>query len=135
MQVSREIDYGVRAMVVLASHEDEVLSKRRIAAAFCIPVNFLALILPKLVRAGFVESLPGPHGGYRLAKPRTKISMYDVVRSIGGEMAINHCLDLAQGCELSARCPASHVWRGLQDMAVNYLQGVTFDRMTVASIP
>jgi len=134
MQVSREIDYGIRAMAVLALHEDVILSKRRIADEFCIPVNFLALILPKLVRAGLVESLPGPRGGYRLAKARAKISLHDVVFAIGGEIVLNRCLDPEQGCELSPRCPATKFWRELQGITVEYLKGVTLDRLDVNGV-
>jgi Rrf2 family protein len=129
MQISRELDYGVRAIIVLATHEHQILSKRRIATEFCIPVNFLALILPKLVRAGLVESLPGPRGGYRLAKPCNRISMYDVMYAVEGEIAFNHCLDPDEGCELSDRCPASPFWRQFQDSAKAFLSEITFDRM------
>jgi len=129
MQVSREMDYGVRAMVVLSVHEKEVLSKRTIATEFKIPVNFLALILPKLVRSGLVESLPGPRGGYRLAKPSSRISLYDVITAVDGEVAFNRCLEAKRGCEQKSRCPVTVIWRKLQYDAMDYLKGVTFERL------
>ena len=129
MQVSRELDYGVRAMVVLSAHEKEVLSKRTIATEFRIPVNFLALILPKLVRSGLVESLPGPRGGYRLARPSSKISMFDVVTAIEEEVAFNRCLEAKRGCESKTRCPVNPIWRKLQCDAMDFLKGVTFERL------
>lgn len=129
MQVSRELDYGIRAMVVLSAHEREVLSKRTIAGEFRIPVNFLALILPKLVRSGLVESLPGPKGGYRIAKPASKISMYDVVIAIENEVAFNRCLAVKPSCESKGNCPVSLVWKKLQCDAMDYLKGVTFESL------
>jgi Rrf2 family iron-sulfur cluster assembly transcriptional regulator len=129
MQVSRELDYGVRAIVSLCRHEGEVLSKRRIADEFSIPINFLALILPKLVHHGLVESLPGPKGGYRLAKKSRSISMYDVVQAVDEDFAINRCLDERQGCELSESCPITPVWKRIQDAAVECLKDATFDRL------
>lgn len=129
MQVSRELDYGVRAIVVLAMNEGQVLSKRRIAEEFRVPVNFLALILPKLVRSGLVESLPGPKGGYRLAKPSAGISIYDVMMAVDGELAFNRCLDEEVGCEMRERCPVTHFWKRLQDDAILSLRGATFDRI------
>lgn len=127
MQVSRELDYGVRAMLVLAAHEKDVLSKRRIAEEFEIPVNFLALILPKLVRSGLVESLPGPKGGYRLARPPQRISLFDVACAVDEAFWLNHCLDPAKGCEVSSKCPVRKVWKRIQADSVNALKGVTFD--------
>jgi len=130
MQVSRELDYGVRAMVVLSAHDRNVLSKRAIADKFKIPVNFLALILPKLVRNGLVESLPGPKGGYRLAKPASRISMLDVIVAIEDDVAFNRCLEKISGCDMSERCPVSEVWKRLQCDAMDYLKGVTFDSLS-----
>ena len=129
MQVSRELDYGVRAMVVLSVHDKEILSKRSIATEFKIPVNFLALILPKLVRSGLVESLPGPKGGYRLAKPSTRISMYDVVVAIEDNVAFNRCLDRKRGCSEKKRCPVTNVWQKLQYDAMSFLKEVKFDNL------
>jgi len=129
MQVSRELDYSVRAMVVLSAVDREILSKRAIASKFKIPVNFLALILPKLVRSGLVESLPGPKGGYRLAKPASKISLYDVVLAIEDEVAFNRCLDSKRGCSEKAYCPVSTVWEKLQCDTMDYLRGVRLDKL------
>ena len=129
MQVSRELDYGVRAMVVLAAHERDVMSKRKIAEEFCIPVNFLALILPKLVHFGLVESLPGPRGGYRIAKPMGKISIFDVACAVDEHFNLNHCLDPEKGCDLSVKCPVSKVWKELQESCVERLKGVTFETL------
>ncbi|MFH1829659.1 MAG: Rrf2 family transcriptional regulator [Pseudomonadota bacterium] len=129
MHVSREMDYGVRAMLVLAAHEGDVVSKRTIATEYCIPVNFLALILPKLVHEGFIESLPGPKGGYRLAKPSAKISLYDVACAVDEEFKLSHCLDPKKGCEMSKKCPVSSVWQKLQQECISLLKQVTFDSL------
>ena len=124
MQVSRELDYGIRAMVVLSAHDEDILSKRIIATEFEIPVNFLALILPKLVRSGLVESLPGPKGGYRLAKPSARISMLDVVLAIEEEIAFNRCLSPKRGCDMKKGCPVTYVWKKLQCDAMDYLKSI-----------
>jgi Rrf2 family protein len=129
MQVSRELDYGVRAMLVLAAHEKDVMPKRKIAEEFCIPVNFLALILPKLVHSGLVESLPGPRGGYRIAKAAGRISIFDVACAVDEEFNLNHCLDPDKGCDMSVKCPVSKVWKELQNGCIELLKGVTFEAL------
>lgn len=129
MQVSRELDYGVRAMVVMASHLDEVISKRRIAESFDIPINFLAIILPKLVHSHLVESLPGPRGGYRLAKPPKYISLYDVVCAINHGFDLNLCDDTRRVCKVKQRCPVAPHWAKLTCDIKAYLKTVTFDSL------
>jgi len=129
MQVSRELDYGVRAVVVLAANEGGILSKRRIAGEFGIPINFLAIILPKLVHRGIVESLPGPRGGYRLAQSADRITILDVVRAIDREFAFNRCLDAEYGCGYTKSCPVRPHWKKVQEDAESYLKSVTFDKL------
>lgn len=129
MRVSRELDYGIRATVVLAAHEGEVLSKRTIAEGFHIPINFLAIILPKLVHHGLAESLPGPHGGYRLARPAGRITLYDILTAMGRELTINNCLDEAIGCAEQERCPVSPHWARLKEQIEAFLRGVRLDEL------
>ena len=129
MQVSRELDYGVRAVVVMAANSNDVMSKRRIAEEFSIPVNFLAIILPKLVREGLVESLPGPRGGYRLARPPQRISIFDVICAVNRGFSLNRCDDVRRRCGQKPRCPVAPYWKRLQEDMESYLKGVTFDRL------
>lgn len=129
MQVSREIDYGVRAVVVMAANLDSVMSKKRIAEEFDIPVNFLAIILPKLVHYGIVESLPGPRGGYRLARPAREVSVFDVISAMDSCFCLNRCNDGSRGCEQQKRCPVSAHWKKLQENVESYLRGITFDNL------
>lgn len=131
MQVSREIDYGVRAVVVMAANSEKVLSKRLIAEEFGIPVNFLAIILPKLVHHGIVESLPGPRGGYRLARPPSKISILDVIQAVNRGFALNRCHSETKNCEQRGRCPVAPFWHKLQSDVEAYLKGITFERLAL----
>lgn len=129
MQISRELDYGVRAIVVLAANEGRVMSKRTIADGFGIPVNFLAIILPKLVQRGIVESLPGPRGGYRLAKPARLISLHDIICAMDRSLALSRCLEDKLSCDQWRRCPVIPHWQRLQEDMEVYLKGVTFDTL------
>lgn len=129
MQVSREIDYGMRAMVILAANEREILSKRRISQGFEIPINFLAIILPNLVHKGLIESLPGPRGGYRLAKLSNDISMRDVICAVDPNFGLTRCIKDKKQCDQSSICPITELWQKLQDDVDLYLS-----KISIASI-
>ena len=45
-------------------------------------------------RAGLLESVSGPGGGYRLARPATDISVLDVVEAIDGSMPAFRCAEI-----------------------------------------
>jgi Rrf2 family protein len=88
VRISAKVDYAVRAMCELAAHRADVpLKAEQIASAQEIPLSFLENILVDLRRAGFVRSLRGQVGGYRMAKPASAISIADVIRAVEGPLA------------------------------------------------
>jgi Rrf2 family protein len=88
VRISAKVDYAVRAMCELAAHQADVpLKAEQIATAQEIPLSFLENILVDLRRAGFVRSLRGQVGGYRMAKPASEITIADVIRAVEGPLA------------------------------------------------
>jgi Rrf2 family protein len=116
LRISRKIDYGLRAMIYLASISAEIVVPfREIARQMAVPEDFLAKILKTLVDQGLVRSTRGPHGGYALARPSTEISFLDVIEAVEGPVAVNVCLDEEDACDHSTACTMVHVWRQGQD--------------------
>lgn len=78
----------MRAMLVLANAAADTWVKAEvIAEQQRLPRKFLEAILSDLRRARLVESLRGAEGGYRLAKPASKIFVADVMRAVDGPLA------------------------------------------------
>jgi Rrf2 family protein len=118
LQVSRKIDYGLRAMIFLASvAEGSVVPFREIAHAMHIPEDFLAKILKTLVDGSLVISSRGSHGGYQLARRAPEISFLEIIEAIEGPVQMNVCLADSgkESCGLSASCTMQSVWRQGQD--------------------
>jgi len=116
LRISRKIDYGLRAMIYLASISPEaVVPFREIARQMMVPEDFLAKILKTLVDQGLVRSTRGPHGGYALGKPATDISFLEVIEAVEGPIAINVCLDGEDPCAKAEFCTMVDVWREGQE--------------------
>ena len=124
LRISRKIDYGLRAMIYLASIPPaKVVPFREIARQMMVPEDFLAKILKTLVDEGLVKSTRGPHGGYTLAKPPAEISFLTIIEAVEGPIAINVCLDADDPCSKSEFCTMVDVWRrGQEKMLEVYRQ-------------
>ena len=124
LRISRKIDYGLRAMIYLASIPPAtVVPFREIARQMMVPEDFLAKILKTLVDEGLVKSTRGPHGGYTLAKPPAEISFLTIIEAVEGPIAINVCLDGDDPCSKSEFCTMVDVWRrGQEKMLEVYRQ-------------
>ncbi|MBM4266510.1 MAG: Rrf2 family transcriptional regulator [Deltaproteobacteria bacterium] len=111
MQVSRRVDYALRATIHLARQEPgRAASVAEIAAAEAVPKKFLEKIIQDLIHAGLVLSQRGAHGGYRLARDPSSISFKDVVEAVEGPIALNICVGDMNACSVSGTCGMHHVW-------------------------
>jgi len=120
LQISRKIDYALRAMIYLASVDTaRVLPFREIARQVDVPEDFLAKILKTLADAGLVLSQRGARGGYKLAKEPREISFLDVIEAVEGPVSLNICLDSDaadhETCRVAPACTMLSVWREGQE--------------------
>jgi len=85
MKVSHRVTYGIMAIVDLALNAKESpIQARAIARRQGIPVRFLEQVLNSMKKAGLVDSLRGPQGGYRLQKAPSALSVADVLEALDG---------------------------------------------------
>src|SRR5258708_10005020 len=110
LQVSRKIDYGLRAMIHLAGlPAGKIASLQDLATTLHLPREFLAKILKILTAKGLVRSSRGAHGGYQLARPPHHISFLEGIETVEGPVQLNVCPDHQErgdgrrGCTLYER--------------------------------
>ena len=85
MQVSRKVDYALRAAIHLARQDSgSPISLGEISSHEGIPKKFLEKIIQDLIHAGLVQSRRGAHGGYLMARPSEEISFKDVMEAVEG---------------------------------------------------
>ena len=112
LQISRKIEYGLRAMIFLASQPPErTVPFKEIARRMEVPQDFLAKILKTLVERGLARSTRGAHGGYQLSRPSREISFLDVIEAVEGPVVVNVCQDSHDACKVSRSCTMYGVWK------------------------
>jgi len=88
-------DYALRALFTLVEHHGgKPIPIIELARRNDIPKRFLEHIMLDLKEKGWVESVAGKHGGYRLAKNPDRITMGEVVRHFDGYLAPIGCVSV-----------------------------------------
>jgi Rrf2 family nitric oxide-sensitive transcriptional repressor len=105
MQLTRYSDYALRALLYLAARNDRLCAISEIAAAYSISQNHLVKVLHDLGKAGYVASVRGRTGGYRLARPASEIRIGALLRHTEDDVDLVDC----GGCALSGGCGVSPV--------------------------
>lgn len=83
MMLNASQDYALRMCAHLA-RKGSTASSKEIAEATGVPRDYLIQIAQLLRNAGIVESSPGKHGGYRLAKGPADTSVLGIVTAVDG---------------------------------------------------
>ena len=95
MKLSDGVEWGVHACVVLSVlPPDAALPAARIAEYHGVPPAYLAKHLQALTGASVRETVKGPRGGYRLARPASEITVLDVVEAIDGTEPAFRCTEI-----------------------------------------
>ena len=95
MRLSDGVEWGVHACVLLAVlPADAALPAARLAEYHGVPSAYLAKHMQALARAGVVETVKGPRGGYRLARAAADITVLDVVEAIDGTEPAFRCTEI-----------------------------------------
>jgi len=130
MQITRQADYALRAMLYLARLEtNERAATSQIAEEQEIPPSFLAKIISQLSIAGLIHTSRGARGGVSLARKPENISLLDVVESIDGPISLNECVSDPSVCSFGDNCPIHEVWCEAKADLVEKLSKATFDKL------
>jgi len=119
MKYSQATNYALHTMLYfVALPPGTTVGVQQLAALQTPSPTYLSKILTKLVKAGLIESSPGVHGGYKLAKPKNDLSFLDVIQAIEGTASLFHC---SAGLQHDA-CVIQHVMMDAEQQLEAYLR-------------
>lgn len=123
MMLSKKLFYAVEAVLYIAYNAGRgPIASRDIAARQGLPPRYLEQLMQRLVRAGILRGVRGPHGGYLLARERRRIAVGDICECLNenddnGEQGYG-------GTPLGSRIVAP-VWEKAHAQTMEYLKQVS----------
>lgn len=114
-------------MLDLAQNDTgECIKVKDIAARQGISEKYLEQIIAILNKAGYVKSVRGAQGGYRIAKDPQEYTVGMILRLTEGSLAPVACLEESYGeCERCDTCETLDVWKDLHSAINRVVDGVT----------
>lgn len=126
MKISTRGRYALRIMTDLAMNKnDKFISLKDISKRQQISMKYLEQIISVLNKAGYLDSLRGINGGYRLNKEPKEYVIGDILRIAEGDLTPVHCIN--DGCERKKICKTYNFWKGLDDVITNYVDSKTLE--------
>ncbi|TGG90399.1 Fe-S cluster assembly transcriptional regulator IscR [Natronospirillum operosum] len=125
MRLTTKGRYAVTAMLDLALHESQgPISLADISHRQGISLSYLEQLFSRLRRDELVQSVRGPGGGYRLARPAADISVARVVDAVSESMDATRCQGKG-GCQGGETCLTHHLWEDLSAQIHQFLSDIS----------
>jgi Rrf2 family iron-sulfur cluster assembly transcriptional regulator len=128
MRITTRGRYALRASLALArlQHHGSPVSISQLAEEEQISSVFLEQIFFKLRKAGIVNSVRGPGGGFQFAKIPEELTLLEILEAAGEELDVTDCDKHAKVCEKTGvRCAGHAVWEDITRMLNEYFKKTT----------
>ncbi|MCA9392701.1 MAG: Rrf2 family transcriptional regulator [Candidatus Omnitrophica bacterium] len=113
----------IKAFIELAKLEKgEYQGAGAIAQSIMAPRNYLGKMLQSMASHGLVVSQKGTGGGFRLARPASKITLYDIVEPIDNVTLWSECALGLKRCTDSNPCVIHHRWKAVREAYYDFLK-------------
>lgn len=126
MRISTKGRYALRMMIEFGMNPERCTKISEVSARQEISDKYLEQIVTILNRAGYVKSVRGAQGGYRLTMDAKEYTVGMILRQAEGSLSPVSCLDEdAEPCARAPRCVTLGVWKQVQEAVNNVVDNVT----------
>ena len=118
----KETEYALRGLVYikLQNLNDKNPGIAEISSEIETPPHYMAKILQRLVRQGFIQSIKGKNGGYSFNSDKPDLTLKQVIASIQGDELFTGCGFGLKHCDENNPCPLHFTYAPIRD-ALNKL--------------
>lgn len=135
LKLNRITDYAVVVLAQMAREPNRLVTGPQLAQDSAMPMPTVAKVLKDLTREGVLVSERGAHGGYRLARPPSEITVLQIIRALEGPVSLTACVDGTEGnCDVESLCPMRGNWDRVNGAIRTALESVSLADMAVPSL-
>ena len=115
-------EYAIRAILFLARQpKDSLIMSSDIAKTEDIPAHYLAKILQRMAKYGYVDSFKGRGGGFKITELAKKSSILEIVERVEGPVINLKCVTGLKECTDENPCPLHEEWAELRNRIYNLI--------------
>jgi Rrf2 family cysteine metabolism transcriptional repressor len=127
MKLTTKSEYSILALIYIARNEKNGFIKIDEICSKCdIPKKYLELLLTILRQSRYIETKRGASGGYKLAKPASRISIAEIIRLMDGALAPTESVSVYffSHTPLSKEKQLSRILKEIRDYTANRLESL-----------
>lgn len=125
-KLSEAVSIAIHSMMLI-TQSSNMINVIQISERLGASKHHVAKILQRLVKEDFLDSIRGPKGGFKLKKNASEITLYDIYKSIEGDLSPEYCVFESKLCPFD-KCVMGVSGNKFTAEFVNYLKSETLDK-------
>lgn len=132
LELSKRTDFALRAIRILDQNRPNLVKGSKLANELGTTAYFLPHVMKPLVGQGWVESLPGPTGGYRAVVRPADVSLLDLIDAVEG-LSADTCVLRGGPCGDDPRCAVHEAWEPARKALFSHLAATSLQEPSRAN--
>lgn len=128
LRISDAVSLAFHTLWLLAEREDELLRTPDIAETLAVSEHHLQKVHQRLAKAGFIEAVRGPKGGFRLSRPAGEITLLQVFEAIDGPLMPCQCILGRASCRVD-NCILGNLVERVNSLVYDQFQKTTISQL------
>ena len=108
MRLTLHADYSLRVLMYAGLKGDELSTIGEISERFDISKSHVMKVVHRLGQSGYIETVQGKKGGFRLSRRPNQINIGAVIRDAEQELGVIGCLQQSNYCRIQPACVLRH---------------------------
>ncbi len=128
MKLTTKSEYSILALIYIARHEEKGFIKVEEICSHCdTPKKYLELLFSILRQNHYIKTKRGASGGYKLARPASKITVAEIIRLMDGPLAPTESVStyFYSDTPLAREKKIMKVFKEIRDYVSNRLEHLT----------
>lgn len=127
--LTKDTDYAVRALLILAQNTQGFMSAREIADTDRMPYQYMRKVLQVLMKKGYIESKEGGQGGFKIKGQISQMGLNDIIRLFQGEIQLTECMFRKNICHNKANCVLRKSLVKIERKVIDEFKGITIESL------
>ncbi|QSZ42800.1 Rrf2 family transcriptional regulator [Sulfurimonas aquatica] len=127
MQLHKTSQYAIRILSYIANSSDTLLSAKVLSETLDISYKYLTKIMTELVNGGFILSIRGREGGYKLVKSASEITILEILNYFKELEEYNECILGTGFCNPNNKCILHDQWLEPKGLITKMFAETTLD--------
>ena len=127
MILLKTTEYAIRILTFVAKNNQQLNSAKYLHEQLNIPYKYLTSLMTSLVKSGYLMSVQGRNGGFKINKKLSEITLAKIIETTQGMDSFNGCVLGLYECSDDNPCAMHHVWQHNKENFLNTIKNTTLN--------